>query len=185
LKKHRDSFTIRAARCKGWQKAAFSGVSMNESLRCFTVGEFPAIEQVIPHRGRMRLLNAVVFHDEEKTVSEAVVEDRWPLAEDGSVNSIVLLEVVAQTAAAGVSLRELGGRRPESGYMVGVTKARFAKPSVPVGAVLTTTTSTVRKSDNYAVIRGVVSDGHGVVHESQVQVFRVPDELETAAADPA
>ncbi|MDP1989876.1 MAG: hypothetical protein Q8K00_02540, partial [Syntrophales bacterium] len=57
------------------------------------------IETLIPHRDRMRLLAEVITVDTEKAVTSANVTEDWPLYHEGSVDVLVTIELVAQTAA--------------------------------------------------------------------------------------
>jgi hypothetical protein len=57
------------------------------------------IETLIPHRDRMRFLDAVIAVDAEKAVTAATVTEDWPLYSEGSVDVLVTIELVAQTAA--------------------------------------------------------------------------------------
>ena len=57
------------------------------------------IETMIPHRGRMRLIEKVVAVDNQKALTAATTSEDWPLYRDGSVDVLVTIELVAQTAA--------------------------------------------------------------------------------------
>ena len=57
------------------------------------------IEKLIPHRDRMKLINEVLDIDNDKVITSTRVSDKWPLYQEGFVDPIVLIEIVAQTAA--------------------------------------------------------------------------------------
>ena len=57
------------------------------------------IESLIPHRDRMRLIDGVIAVDEERAVTIAHADETWPLYRDGSVDVLVAIELVAQSAA--------------------------------------------------------------------------------------
>lgn len=131
------------------------------------------LEDLIPHRGRMKLVEEIVEIDDDHCVTRARVRASWPLAEGGQVSAIALIEVVAQTAsaAAGWKYRDdgsLGGR----GYLVGIKRAGWSVPSVQVGAILTTTVENPVRTKNYGVFVGRVEDESGVIAEVHVQAVR-------------
>ena len=64
------------------------------------------IEQLIPHRLPMRLVETVVEIDNESIKTTAVVQDTWPTARDGHAQTLMLIELIAQTAAVLQGWRE-------------------------------------------------------------------------------
>jgi predicted hotdog family 3-hydroxylacyl-ACP dehydratase len=50
-----------------------------------------AIDDLIPHRGRMKLIASIVQVSNEIAVTSAVVADTWPLCSGGSVSPIALI----------------------------------------------------------------------------------------------
>ncbi|RLC00730.1 MAG: hypothetical protein DRI57_31950, partial [Deltaproteobacteria bacterium] len=56
------------------------------------------IEELIPHRDRMKLIDRIIEVDDETALTESVVTREWPLYDGNSVNSIILIELAAQTA---------------------------------------------------------------------------------------
>ena len=55
-------------------------------------------EDFLPHRDRMRLIDEIIDVNEKSAVTQATVTDQWPFFSGESVNSLVLIELVAQTA---------------------------------------------------------------------------------------
>ena len=90
-------------------------------------GEFPAIEELIPHRGPVVLLDRILRHDSTSTDAQVSVADqRWLKRDDGSVASWLAVEYMAQCVAAHEGLIALEeGRPPPSGFLVGVTGLRL------------------------------------------------------------
>jgi predicted hotdog family 3-hydroxylacyl-ACP dehydratase len=130
-------------------------------------------EELIPHRERMKLIEAIVDVNDERCVTRATVTERWPLCEDGAVDAVVLIEVVAQTASAAASWdkrheEQMGG----AGYLVGIKRAAWTRATVPVGTVLTTTVTNEVKRANYGVFCGVVEAGGERLAEVAIQAVR-------------
>lgn len=134
------------------------------------------IETLIPHRDRMRLLDAVVTVDAEKAVTAANVTEDWPLYLEGSVDVLVTIELVAQTAALMEGWKRLkSGRGGTSGWLVGIKTADFRLPRIPLHAKLITETRKDYAMESYAVFEGTVRVGTEVVAVVSIQAFR-PEE---------
>jgi predicted hotdog family 3-hydroxylacyl-ACP dehydratase len=134
------------------------------------------IETLIPHRDRMRLIDRVVAVDDEKAVTAATVTDDWPLYRDGSVDILVTIELVAQTAALLEGWKRLKSNRGgATGWLVGIKKADFRRPRLPVATTLITEAARSYALEGYAVFTGTVSNGSEVVATMQIQALR-PEE---------
>ena len=131
------------------------------------------IEDLIPHRDRMKLLDSVVVATDDEAVTSARVTPRWPLYRDASVDPIVLIEVVAQTAAVHVSCRKKVGKTVDRrGWMVGIKNADFYSDAISVDTVLTTTVKNLYQIENYNVLEGEVRAGEVLLCRVQIQVMR-------------
>jgi len=134
------------------------------------------IETLIPHRDRMRLLDQVVAVDDEKAVTSATVTEDWPLYHEGSVDILVTIELVAQTAALLEGWKRLKSKRGgATGWLVGIKKADFRCPRLSVPTTLTTEAVKSYALEGYAVFTGTVSSGSEVVASMQIQALR-PEE---------
>ena len=56
------------------------------------------IGDLLPHRDRMLLIDEILEVDDKTAVTRATVTDQWPFFDGKGVDSLVLNEVVAQTA---------------------------------------------------------------------------------------
>jgi predicted hotdog family 3-hydroxylacyl-ACP dehydratase len=133
------------------------------------------IETLIPHRGRMRLIGEVRSVDEEKAVTSATAVDSWPLFDDGSVDVLVTIELVAQTAALMEGWKRQQSKRGGAmGWLVGIKSAEFRRIRLPVNEQLITEVRRSYALEGYAVFAGTVSIGSETVAAVQIQVLR-PD----------
>jgi len=135
------------------------------------------IEALIPHRDRMKLLDEVVSVNENIAVTSARVSDRWPLCQGNYVDPVVLIEIVAQTAALLISWKKginTGGSG--RGWIVGIKKADFFVDRIPLDAVLITTVKELYHIDRYNVLDGEVTAEAKLLCRVQIQVFREIDE---------
>jgi predicted hotdog family 3-hydroxylacyl-ACP dehydratase len=59
------------------------------------------IEDLIPHRNSMKLIDEILEIDDDRCITTATVSSSWPLFRDGYVHPIVLIELAAQKRALG------------------------------------------------------------------------------------
>jgi predicted hotdog family 3-hydroxylacyl-ACP dehydratase len=135
------------------------------------------IESLIPHRDRIKLINEVLEITAETAVASARVKSTWPLCDGVAVNPLVLIEVVAQTAAViDGSKRKKQGRSGGKGWLVGVKNAHFHIAAIPVGTELVARVSNSYSFDNYSVIQGVVQAGEEKLAEIVLQAIRMNED---------
>jgi predicted hotdog family 3-hydroxylacyl-ACP dehydratase len=146
-------------------------MSSNDSPSVYT-----DIEKLIPHRAPMRLVQTITRIDDESIETASVVQDSWPTARDGRVRSLVLIELVAQTAAALQGWRERREREgSEGGLLVGVHEAKLHKGVLPVGTQLRCFARISYGAPNYLAFEGRVEDSDGTQWLSgSIQAFRPP-----------
>lgn len=130
------------------------------------------IEKLIPHRDRMKLINEVLDINADKVITSARVSDKWPLYQDGFVDPIVLIEIVAQTAAAHIRWQKGIDKGGGGGWLVGIKSADFFLAGIPLHTVLITTVKPLSSAENYNVLEGTVAVGKDIVGRIQIQVFR-------------
>jgi predicted hotdog family 3-hydroxylacyl-ACP dehydratase len=131
------------------------------------------IEAMIPHRDRMRLIDKVLDIDDDKALTAATTSEDWPLFREGSVDVLVTIELVAQTAALLEGWKRLrSGRGGATGWLVGIKNADFSCPRLSVPAILMTEVTRSYALDGYAVFGGTVRWGGRTVATLSVQAFR-------------
>ena len=99
---------------------------------------FPPIEELLPHRGAMLLLNRVFSENEKSIVAGTTVpEAAWYLDEQGGMPAWIGIELMAQAVAAHAGLRgRLSGKPPKRGVLLGCRAYRARAPRAAAGAVL-------------------------------------------------
>ncbi|MCX5845961.1 MAG: hypothetical protein NTW12_06340 [Deltaproteobacteria bacterium] len=130
------------------------------------------IEALIPHRDRMKLINDVLDVNDDTAVTSSLVSDRWPLCQGSFVDPIVLIEVVAQTAAAHIRWKKGVDKGGGGGWLVGIKNADFFLDRIPLHTVLITTVKNLSSAENYNVLEGTVMTGTDLLARIQIQVFR-------------
>jgi predicted hotdog family 3-hydroxylacyl-ACP dehydratase len=127
------------------------------------------IDELVPHRRPLRLIDEILGVDEDSAVSAAVISRQWPLLADGAANPIVLIELVAQTAAAMGGLKEKKGASGNRGLIVGIKSANFFIDEIPLHSRIITRSTTRLLLENFKEITGVVQIDDTVVAEITLQ----------------
>ncbi len=137
---------------------------------------FPA-GPLIPHKGRMRLLEWVKRPIEKTLQAEATVNPNWPLHQDGMVNSVISIELVAQAIAALRTWRKGEGACDRLGFLVGVKEADFSASSFPVGNRLFIQIAELYQLGEYAVYEGHVRSESDFFCKTIIQVMEPGEEV--------
>jgi predicted hotdog family 3-hydroxylacyl-ACP dehydratase len=108
--------------------------------------EFPAIEELMPHRGTVVLLHGILRHDSESTDARvSIAKQKWLKRENGTVAGSLAVEYMAQCVAAHEGLLALEeGRPPPKGFLVGVTGLRLEVSEFAADAELRVRTRRLR-----------------------------------------
>ena len=133
------------------------------------------IEELIPHRDRMKLIDEVIEVDEQTAVTRSTVTEYWPLFEEDSVDPIVLIELVAQTAGVSIGWTELkkkGGNPEGKGWLVGIKEAAFYLERIPLNSRIITDSRKVFDFDNYKEILGITKINGEIAGKVTVQVVQ-------------
>jgi predicted hotdog family 3-hydroxylacyl-ACP dehydratase len=135
----------------------------------------PDITDLIPHRGRMLLIQEIVRVDRDAAVSRAVVSDQWPLIGDRGSSPLMIVELVAQTSGLSNGLDRLmqeGQGTETKGWLVGIKKAAFFTDVLELGAVVETKAENSFKFEGFREIEGSASIDGKLVGEVTLQVVR-------------
>jgi predicted hotdog family 3-hydroxylacyl-ACP dehydratase len=135
-----------------------------------------AVEKLIPHRLPMRLVEDIVTVDEASIETASVVREAWPTASHGCVRALVLVELIAQSAAVLQGWKERHEKKTAiGGLLVGIHHATLAQPTVPLGTRLLCSVRVSHGTTNYLAFEGEVKDAAGVLWlTGAIQAFR-PD----------
>ena len=140
-----------------------------------TPSAYPDIEALLPHRGRMLLIDEIVRIDGDGAVSKATPDTAWPLSNGSRVSPLMIVELVAQTSGLNNGLERLNteGREAEvKGWLVGVKKALFHVRTIPLGAEIITETRNSFKFEGFREIKGFSKIGDTIIGEAVIQVVR-------------
>ncbi len=132
------------------------------------------IESLLPHREPMLLLESIEQIDGDKTISKTCVRQTWPLLYQGKVYSFIIVELIAQTAGAGRTLKNRMEEKyinRKQGWIVGIKSALFHCEEIKVGSVLSIETGVSIEYENYIEITGRVMHESELIGEAVIQVF--------------
>jgi predicted hotdog family 3-hydroxylacyl-ACP dehydratase len=107
-----------------------------------------------------------------------VVNSNWPLYDGNAVNSLVLIEAIAQTAALVEGhKKKKQGKAGVKGWLVGIKSAEFKQATLPVDTRVVITVKRLYSFDNYGVIEGTVKSGEDVLAIAVLQALRMDDDI--------
>lgn len=96
-----------------------------------------SIEQLLPHAGKMMLLDRVLDYDEESMIARVVVRSDGLFGEDGTVPAWLGIEYMAQTVAAhGGLMCRLAGKPLNPGFLLGTRRYHCNAGALAAGSVL-------------------------------------------------
>lgn len=135
------------------------------------------IDALVPHRRPLRLIDEILSVSDNHAQTAAVVTLDWPTVEKGAAHVLVLIELVAQTAAvvggyqASVNPSE---SRPHKGMLVGIKQATFTAETLPVGTRIVTRATTHALMDPFKQIDGTAMVGDHIVGQMALQGIQTP-----------
>jgi len=134
--------------------------------------EDASIEGLIPHRGRMRLVERLLSVTGDRARIGTRVGADWPLCGPQGVPAMVLVEAVAQAAGLLMGRRKSQERMGGRGWLVGVKSASLARGAIPVGTALEIEVEILHEVDVYVVFRGRARAGEHTLAEVEIQTFQ-------------
>jgi predicted hotdog family 3-hydroxylacyl-ACP dehydratase len=135
------------------------------------------IEELIPHREPIRIIREVLEIKEDFAITTAIVNPNWPLYDGNAVNSLVLIEAIAQTAAIVEGYkRKKQNKSGVKGWLVGIKSAEFRALKIPNDTQLNIVVKSMYSFDNYGVIEGIVKAGEEIVVKAVLQALRTEED---------
>jgi predicted hotdog family 3-hydroxylacyl-ACP dehydratase len=138
-----------------------------------------SIEALLPHRGRMLLVEEILQADKAEAISRQRVSDQWPLCDGKSVDPLVLIELVAQTAGICNGIDRVathGAGADRKGWLVGIKKANLEIERLPVGAEIIVKAKNHFVFDSFREIGGTAHMEGRQIAEVVLQVVRAEDD---------
>lgn len=137
----------------------------------------PPIEQLIPHRGPIRLIERLIHADGPHVRAVATVPRQGPFCTAAGVPIWVGVEYMAQTIAAWAGLRaQAKGLPPPLGFLLGTRRYSCTLTHLPPGAelVIEANCEIIGENGLAAFDCRILLDRHCVA-EAMLSVFQPPD----------
>jgi predicted hotdog family 3-hydroxylacyl-ACP dehydratase len=123
----------------------------------------------------MLLVDEILELNETGAVTRSVVNGKWPFFSNGSVQAIVLIELVAQTAGihnGWIRDRIHGPAADKKGWIVGIRQAHFSLDSIPLHTELIARTENRMEFEGFRDVCGTVAVGAETVADITLQLLR-------------
>jgi predicted hotdog family 3-hydroxylacyl-ACP dehydratase len=131
------------------------------------------IAQLVPHQPPMLWIDELVEQSDDGIVCRVTLRPDHVFLDAGQAESVVLVELMAQSVAAFVGLADRRkGAEPRPGYLVAIPDARFFVPTVAVGQTLDITCSRRFGDDNIASFLCVARHANVALAEAIINVVR-------------
>lgn len=137
-----------------------------------------SIAELVPHAGRMSLLDTVVGYGEDWLQAEVAINAKSLFAQSKGVPAWVGLEYMAQTIAAYAGLQErINGGVPKIGFLLGSRNYACSVDYFPLGQNLSIKVEQEMIADNGLNVFSCELEGAEVHAQAVVNVFQ-PDDAE-------
>lgn len=137
------------------------------------------IDSLIPHREKIKIISGILDIQERSAISSATVNSEWPLFDGEAVNSLIIIEAIAQTAAIIEGYkRKKRGESGVKGWLVGIKNAEFYQEKIPLNTNLVIMLESRYSFDNYGVVEGTVKTGEKVLATATLQALRLNEDNE-------
>lgn len=124
--------------------------------------KYPPIEDLVPHSAPTLALDELVEWSDGKAHTRLVVKDDGLLVSAGGADSVVCLELMAQTVAACLGYGAfLGGVGVRVGMVVACRRFTIERSRIVVGERLDVRVSRIRATDDISSFEGEVRDERG------------------------
>ncbi len=134
-----------------------------------------SIEELLPHRGRMKLVDEIIELNDDFAVTGATATHKWPLFDGRAISPLVLIELVAQTAGIknGMDrIRIQGADVDKRGWLVGIKQARFMVAEIFPGDCVITRAWNAYQLETYFNIEGEAVIGSRLVARVSLQAVQ-------------
>lgn len=134
------------------------------------------IDMLVPHRPPMRLIEEVLDVTGDMAITTATVAPSWPTFSGGAAHVLLLVELVAQTAAVVGGYKaatQPSGTRMRQGMLVGIKNAEFKIDRLPLNSRITTCATTRALLEDFKEIKGYAKIEDQVIGEVNLHGVQV------------
>jgi predicted hotdog family 3-hydroxylacyl-ACP dehydratase len=141
----------------------------------------PPIEDILPHRSPMLLLDRVLdFNAETATAEYTPRKDTWYADASGNMPAWIGIELMAQTIAAHVGLTKRSeGASPKQGALLGTRRYSATQPAFVAGQPLRISTKMIyRDASGLGAYDCSITSGIDAVASATLKVYE-PDDFQS------
>ncbi len=134
-----------------------------------------ALEDLVPHRGAMLLIDEILEVDDVSAVTKSRVARTWPMADEEGVSPLIFVELAAQTAGVcngWERIRKLGADSEQIGWLVAVKRADFYMEHLPFGLSITARAENTMIFDKFREVTGRLHHGDQLLAEVVLQLYQ-------------
>jgi|SRR5690554_441489 len=134
---------------------------------------FPPIRELIPHAGRMVLLDELLEWEEGRAIAKMRIREGMPFVKAKKMDSIALMEPMAQTVAACLGYEAYrGGAGVRVGMIIGARSFEIFEEAAAVGEELLFEVSRIRGSESLSHFSCAAKDGEArLLAEATLTLF--------------
>ena len=139
---------------------------------------FPAIEEILSHRGAMLLLDRITEAGAERLCAQAQPRaDAWYADSNGNMPAYITIELMAQAIAAFVGFEHRrAGRPPKIGFLLGTRNFSCTVPAIAPGTVLDVVANLAyREPEGLGAFDCYIMVGGARVAEATIKVYEPDD----------
>jgi predicted hotdog family 3-hydroxylacyl-ACP dehydratase len=133
------------------------------------------VEQFIPHRGKMKLVDEIVSICENEVLTRTTATHNWPLLPGGFADPVMLVEVVAQSAGIHnewLEMQKNTSRKPSGGWLVGIRDMSLSITEIRVGAIIVTRTQNTYTVKDFREITGQSTIDGDLIATVRLQIIQ-------------
>ncbi len=136
----------------------------------------PALDQLLPHRGRMLLIGDILEVDGTHAVTLSKAAASWPMADPDGVSPLILVELAAQTAGVCNGwdrIKKLGTKSEQMGWLVGVKRADFFVELLPFDLPVTARAENTMAFEKFREVTSQLFHRQQLLAEVVLQLYQV------------
>ncbi|HHD57145.1 MAG TPA: hypothetical protein ENK89_05655 [Desulfobulbaceae bacterium] len=137
------------------------------------------LEDLLPHRGPMLLVDEVIAVDSSHAVTRCVVSESWPLVGDGGAHPLILVELAAQTAGVCNGwdrIQTQGLDSNQMGWLVAIKNADFLVDILPLGGAVIVRAENTYNFENLREISCELRLDDALIGRATLQLFQAREQ---------
>ncbi len=133
------------------------------------------IADLIPHRGRMVLIDDILEVDCSHALTASVMSASYPLVDGQGIEPLIMIELAAQTAGVCNGwdrIKTKGIDSEQMGWLVGVKRAHFYIDRIPLGSRVVTRSDNSHSYGNLREVASVLHLDDKLIGEVTLQLYQ-------------